>query len=245
MKRFLALLLCLPLLAGCSSLIPKPVEFFQDKVHKVPSQKSSERETQRQTAQRAAEKAREVLDAALIEDASTAVVTPAKEVEQLTGSVSRSLGPPVSPSSLTSEELSRKLDKAIAKLNQRLDEFKADNDENAGKKIEGTGAFSVPYFLWVAIVGGVIFVIFLVLKTLVHVAAAGNPAIGMGLQAVQLGGRGAAALAKEVIHGGEIFKEKLAAEMPELQEKIEALFNSAHKEAQSPASQDAVKKLTS
>jgi hypothetical protein len=244
MKRFLAILSLL-LLTGCSSLIPKPVEFFQDKVHKMPTQKASEKETQRQAAQRAAEKARQVLDAALIEDASTAVVNPAKEVTQLTDSVSRSLGPPVSPSSLTSEDLSRKLDKAIAKLNQRLDEFKADNDENAGKKIEGSGAFSVPYFFYIAIIGFVVFVIFLVLKTFVHVAAAGNPAVGMGLQAVQLGGRGVAALAKEVIHGGEIFKEKIAAEMPEFREKIEALFSSAHKEAQSPDTQAAVKKLLS
>ena len=86
---------------------------------------------------------------------------------------------------------------------------------------------------------------YFVLKTFVHVAAAGNPAIGLGLNAVQLGGRGAAALAKEVIHGGEIFKDKIAAELPELQEKIKGLFESAHKEAQSPATQEAVKKLIS
>ena len=246
MKRLLALLgLSAVLFTGCSSFMPKRVEFFQDKVERFPVAKSSEREVQRQAAQRASQKSDEVLVAAIQEGSSPAVVEPAKEATKLTDAVSRSLGPPAYPSTDPSDVLSRKLDHAVAKLNQRLDDFKVDNDKNVGHKIEDTGLFKVPYFAWLAIVGTVLFIVYFVLKTFVHVAAAGNPAIGLGLNAVQLGGRGAAALAKEVIHGGEIFKDKIAAELPELQEKIKGLFESAHKEAQSPATQEAVKKLIS
>jgi len=245
-KRLLALLgLSAVLFTGCSSLIPKQVEFFQDKVEQYPTAKRAEREIQRQAAQRAAEKADETMVAAIKEGSSPTVVEPAKETTKLTDAVSRSLGPPAYPSSDPSDVLSRKLDHAIAKLNQRLDEFKADNDKNVGHKIEDTGLFKVPYFAWLALVGAGLFVVYFVLKTLVHVAAAGNPAVGLGLHAVQLGGRGVAALAKEVIHGGEIFKEKIAAEMPEVAERIEKIFQSAHREAQSPATQEAVKKLIS
>lgn len=246
MKRLLALLaLSSVLFTGCSSLFPKKVEFFQDKVEQFPVPKGSEREIQRQAAKQAAEKAEQTLNAALTEGSTPAVVDPAKDTAKLTDSVSRSLGPPLSPSDDPSVVLARRLDHAIAKLNQRLDDFKADNDKNVGHKIEDTGLLKIPYFAWLGIVGAVIMVVYLVLKTVVHVAAAGNPAVALGLNAVQLGGRGAAALAKEVIHGGEIFKEKIAAEMPEIREKIEALFASAHKEAQSLASQEAVKKLIS
>lgn len=246
MKHLLTLLaLSSVLLAGCSSFIPKKVEFFQDKVEKFPVARAAEREAQRQAAQRAAESAEQTLNAALTEGSTPAVTKPATDTAKLADSVSRSLGPPLSPSTLPAEDLSRKLDKAIAKLNQRLDDFKEDNDRNAGHKIEDSGLFKVPYFAWLAGVGTILFIVYFVLKTVVHVAAAGNPAIGLGLSAVQLGGRGAAALAKEVIHGGEIFKEKLAKEAPEIKAKIEALFVSAQKEAQSPTSKEAVKKLIS
>lgn len=246
MKRLLALLaLSTVLFSGCSSIVPKQVEFFQDKVQKYPVAKSSEREVQRQAAQRASEKADEILSAAIKEGSSPSVVEPAKEATKLTDAVSRSLGPPAYPSTDPSDVLSRKLDHAVAKLNQRLDDFKADNDKNAGHKIEDTGLFKVPYFVWIGGVFAILFIVYFVLKTFVHVAAAGNPAIGLGLNAVQLGGRGAAALAKEVIHGGEVFKEKIAAELPELSAKIEAIFESSQKEAQSPTSQEAVKKLIS
>ena len=145
MKRLFALLaLSSVLFTGCSSLIPKQVEFFQDKVERFPVAKSSEKEIQRQAAQKAAEQARETLKAALIDGSTVAVVKPADETVKLTDSVSRSLGPPVSPSKLPADELSQKLDHAVAKLNQRLDDFKADNDKNAGKKIEDTGLFKVP-----------------------------------------------------------------------------------------------------
>lgn len=232
-------------LTGCGTLFPKRVELFQDKVEKVPVATPSEREIQRQTAQRAAEAAEKTLNAALTEGSTPAVVEPAKDTTKLTDAVSRSLGPPLNPSQDSSEALARRLDRAIAKLNDRLDDFKAENDKNVGHKIEDTGILKVPYFAWLGIVGAVVFVVYIILKTVVNVAAAGNPAVALGLNAVQLGGRGAAALAKEVIHGGEIFKEKLAKELPEVEAKVKALFASAHREAQSPTNQAVVKNLTS
>lgn len=242
---FLAILLAS--LTGCGTLFPKRVEFFQDKVEKVPTAKRAEKETQRQAAQRAAEKADETLNAALLEDASPAVVDPARETGRLTDAVSRSLGPPISPSSITSEELARKLEKAVASLNRRLEDFREESDKNAGRKIEGSGLIKVPYFLWLGIVGAVLFVIYIVLKTFVNVAAAGSPPVALGLQAVRLGGRGVAAMAKEVIHGGQKFREKLANSKisKEVQEEIEELFQNSQREAQSPETQDAVKKLIS
>lgn len=244
MKRALVIIaLVSSLFTGCSSLFPKKVEFFQDKVERFPVAKGSEREIQRQAAQQAAEKAEQTLNAALTEGSTPAVVEPAKDTAKLTDSVSRSLGPPVSPSTDPSAVLSRKLDHAIAKLNQRLDDFKADNDKNVGHKIEDTGLLKVPYFAWLGIVGAAIFVVYLVLKTVVNVAAAGNPAVSLGLNAVQLGGRGAAALAKEVIKGGEVFRKRLAEEMPEVQAKVEQLFVDSQRQAQSPSNQDAVKTL--
>lgn len=248
MKRFfLVLTLAASLgLTGCG-LIPKRVEFFQEKVRPVPALRDGDKEVQRQAAKQAAERADETLKAALHEGSGPAVVEPAKETAQLTDVVSESLGPPLHRSTETSEQLVLRLEKTIAKLNQRIEDFKKDNDENAGKKIEGTGLISVPYFAWLGIVGAALFVIYFVLRTLVTVAAAGSPPVALGLQAVQLGGRGVAALAKEVIHGGEVFKEKLAESglAEEVQEQVKKLFVSSHREAQSPSTQDAIKKLTS
>lgn len=230
--------------AGCSSLIPKRVELGQDKVQRVPTPKPSEREVQRQAAKRAAEAAKHVLETAIKEDMAP-VIEPARDATVLTKSVSDSLGPPLRSASPneTAAALAARLERTVAKLNERLEAFREDNDKNAGKKIEGTGWLSVPYFVWL---GGA-FILFggayMILKTIVSVAAAGNPAVGLGLSAVQLGGRGAAALASQVLKGGQLFREKLSQEEPAIRERVEKLFVSSQKEAQSPEIQAAVRQL--
>ena len=78
MKFFFFLLLILGL-SGCSTLIPKAVEFGQHKVHALPEVKASEREIQRQTVHRLAEKTEETLKAALVEESSSTVLKPATE----------------------------------------------------------------------------------------------------------------------------------------------------------------------
>lgn len=243
------LLFVLLLLPGCGTLFPKPVEFGQDKVEAFPTQRASERETQRQTALRAKEDAEKTLRAALSEASSPAVVEPATSVARLTDSLSLSLGPPKYPATVPSDELARKLDLAVAKLNARIDEFHIDNDENKGKKIEGTGWLSIPYFVWIGGVAVVVFIGLIILGvawTALKAYALSNPPLALGLNAVQLGSKGAKSLVAQLLQGGEKFKERLSKEVtdPVLQEKIRQLFRDEHERAQSPETQQIIKRLT-
>jgi len=248
-SRLVILLLALSLLAGCGTLFPKRVEFGQDKVEKFPVRKPAEEETLRQAAQRAKEDAARTLRAALAEQSTPAVVEPATSTARLTDSVSLTLGPPVHRSEDPSDELARKLELAIAKLNHRIDNFKADNDQNVGHKIEGTGWLSVPYFVWiggVAVVGFIGLIVLGVAWTALKMFALSNPPLALGLNAVQLGARGATSLAGQLLKGGEQFKERLSREVsdPALLEKVKEIFRSEHEKAQSPESQVLVKHLT-
>lgn len=252
MKKFLGLTLTLTLLAGCSTLIPKRVELGQDKVEKMPVPKASEREIQRQTAQRAALRADETYRAAIAEGSAPAVVLPAAETTVLTESVSRSLGPPLTPANpaLPSQDLARKLDTAVAKLNSRIDDFREDNDKNAGHKIEGTGFLQIPYIVWL---GGaaVLFMVVVVVVglgwTALKAYSLSNPPVALGLKAVSLGGSLASKAVGQLVKGGEKFKEKLQSEIPgltdEARKQVEALFVSSHKESSDEVIQDAVKHL--
>ena len=110
MKIFWPILLMSALLVGCGTLIPKKVEFFQDKVEAFPEAKSREKEVQKETAARAAQASLDTLISAVDERASTNVVNPAKDAVVLSGAVARSLGPPETPSTDKADELSAKLD---------------------------------------------------------------------------------------------------------------------------------------
>lgn len=251
MKLISALFLALALFfTGCSSLIPKRVELGQDKVEKVPVAKSSERETQRQAAQRAAQKSEQALQAALDTDAAPVVVAPAAEASVLTKSVSQSLGPPMSPATQPSEELARKLDTAVAKLNARIEDFREDNDKNAGHKIEGTGFLQIPYFVWLGgalVFGFIAFVIVGILWTALKAYGMANPGVGLGVKAVQVGGAAASRGFGQLVAGGEKFKGWVKTELPEVseevREKILELFHSAHKEEADKQVQDVVDAL--
>jgi hypothetical protein len=236
---------------GCGTLIPKKVELFQDKVAAVPEPKPREVEVQRQTALRAHEKAREALDAAYDTQASISVVVPVQEVERLTDAVSVSLGPPLkpAPASVSSDALATELRTAVAKLNQRMDEFKLDNNANAGKKIEGTGLFQVPYFVWL---GGFLLLAFVgvivlgVLWTFVKMFAMTNPPTQLGVSAVQLGTGFVKRALSEVAKGGEEFKKRLSKTVtdPVLQEQIKEMFREEHMKAQSRDTQDLLGRMT-
>lgn len=230
------------LLGGCM-LAPKPVEFFQDKVQKFPEPTNREREVQKQAARLASDKAQQTLIAAVEEGSSIQVTVPAAETVALTESVADSLGPPRSPWEGSAKELSLKLDKTVAELDKRLLEFKFDNNENAGKKIEGTGLFSVGYFtLWgVAILG--IFLVILAFKVWGMI----NPIVGLG---VNTAGRvGSTILNKgfsELVSGGNKFHNWVETHTsPTLtKEEILELFTSAHKEEQSREVRAVVRNLT-
>ena len=233
--------LSLILLTGC--LAPKRVEFGQDKVEKFPTAKPAEIELQRQTAQRAAEKSEETLIAALTEQASSAVVQPAKEASVLTDSVSRSLGPPKSSSTDPSGVLARKLDHAVAKLNERLDEFRKDNDKNVGKKIEDTGIFKIGYFsMWL-----LIFAVLALIWAGVKIYGIFNPVVGVGANIVgRVSSKVVHRAISEVAEGGEKFKNFLKkSEVPEdVKKRVMEIFQEAHERAQSRDVQTLVKRMT-
>ncbi len=229
----IALSLCLLLTAGCMSLVPKKVEFLQDKVHKFPEATAKQVEYQKQAAWLAKEKADETLGAALMEGSSTNVMTPAQNTAKLTDIVATSLGPPVKAATDTDQTVAN-LRAAIAKLEKKIDSFKRDNDENAGKKIEGTGALQIPYFAYVGVIALVIFVLWHLGKLALTIASAANPgaAVGLGVMSVtgDLAGRGVTQLVK----GGKKFIEGLGSvvEDPAVKQKIADLFVASHKQAQ-------------
>jgi hypothetical protein len=245
MKNIVHILLLAATLAfsGCGVLMPKNVELFQDKVRAVPEAKESERETQRQAAALAAIRAQDTLVAAVAECSSTNVTTPAEDTAVLTKAVSLSVGPPLRPSSATAPDLAQKLETSVAALNRRLDDFKKENNENAGKKIEGTGLFQVRYFtMWAGIMAfGA--VVWFALKVYGMV----NPIVGLGTNVF---GRVSSTLLKrgvtELSEGGEWFKEYLKEEKSDLLSKSEVLelFRRAHVEAQSRDVQTLIEKLT-
>lgn len=229
--------------SGCSILMPKRVELFQDKVKAFPEAKASEKEIQRQTAWRAEEKAKETLSAALATDADQTVVTPASETADLTSAVALSVGPPGKPSVKPSDELASDLRASIAKLNRRIDEFKIDNNENAGKKIEGTGFFQFGYFtMWFWILGALALVV-----VGIKIYGLVNPVVGLGLNTA---GRVSTTLLRrgfqELSEGGEWFKQKIEqhSEPALTKEEILELFRSMQGTAQSRDVQDLVKAIT-
>ncbi len=239
------------ILGGC--FMPKPIEGFQDKVRAFPTAKAAETETQRQVAQRAARKADETLVAALKEGSSPAVILPAKETGFLAESVSVSLGPPLKPAApeVTSEELARRLDTATAKLNVRVEDFKQDNDENKGKTIEGTGLFQIGYVSYLAIVAGVLFLVYILFRVGVlalKAYSASNPAVAVGLNAVQAGGALASKALGQVLHAGENFKDGLKEKVPgltdELAAQVIAHFRTSHQKAQDQDVQSVIRQLT-
>lgn len=250
MKQFFQALTLAVLLTGC--IMPKPIEFGQDKVEKFPTIRQAEKEIQRQTAQRAAVKADETFKAAIATAAEPEVIKPAAEASVLTESVATSLGPPIKPASetVTSVELAKQLDTTVAKLTRRIDNFRADNDENAGKKIEGTGFMQMSYFTYLFIMAGVLVgavVVWRIGKLALSVYAKSNPGVAVGLRAVQAGGALASKAVGQLIAGGERFKEKLATDLhgvdDEVKARIEKLFLDAHKHEHDADVKDVVKSL--
>lgn len=234
MRRCLIIALSVLLLAGCSTFVPKRVEFFQDKVAQMPEPTAREREVQKQTAQRAYERAQQTYTAALTNHCVPAVTIPAEDTVILTRSVSTSLGPPVSPATEPSKELAARLDSVVAKLDRRLEDFREDNDKNTGKKIEGTGVFTVPYFVWVGGALALAFIGFQVLKLVLTVAAAANPGAGLALGGLTVAGNVAAKGIAQIVKGGQNFKDWVGKNVDDskLKEQLIEAFRAAHQQAQ-------------
>jgi hypothetical protein len=242
MKRLFLVFPVVAMLSGCA-LLPKQVEFFQDKVEQFPEARAREQETQRKAAALAARRAEDTLLAAVSNQAPAAVLVPARDVAALTEAVTTSLGPPSSPWTGSATNLATKLDSATAALNSRVDAFKRDNNANAGKKIEGTGFFQIGFFsLWALVLGGLALV-----WGAFKVWGMFNPVVGMGTNIV---GRVSTTVLKkgvsELAEGGEWFKEYLAESSlaEDVKKVVRDLFSRAHVEAQSRDTQTLVTRLT-
>jgi hypothetical protein len=230
---------------GCSSLVPHRVEFFQSKVKGFPEQSDTLKEDQRKAAALASIRATETYLAAVKDGAPVSVTAPAKDTIDLTHALSTSLGPPkyLYKGPTSTKNLVDSLNYDVAKFNGKIEDFKERNDKFEGKKIEGTGIFSVGYFTYVGIILLVLFLLWTALKMYGMV----NPVVGTSTSLV--GRVSSSVLSKgiqEVTAGGEAFKSYIA--QSGIEDKIKAevldLFSRAHKENQSSDVQKIVQTLT-
>lgn len=241
MKRYLLLLLAGLFLTGCG-LIPKKVEFGQDKVEKFPQPSTKRKEAERQAVKLAAEKAREAEKIA-VQDGSAAA-KPAGEAATLAESVSVSLGPPKVPWSGEIELLKIRLDRLTAEHNAVLEKFAKQNDQNVGKKIEGTGWFSVPYFVYAGGFVALIFFGFIALKVALSLLAVANPGVAVGMKVASVGGRAVSRAFSEVLDGGEAFKQRVQEKLPQVSDQVLELFREMQERRQSTETQRLIKELT-
>ena len=221
------------LLTGCS-LIPKKVEFFQDKVHRFPTPSAKQVELQRETAQKAADSAAQTLHSALVEGATTNVVASATDTEKLTVAVAESVGAPEKTSGKTTDALIESLRAQLAKTDGKIDAFAKANDENAGKKIENSGLVQVPYIAWS---GGILIALlagWYILRTVASAASAANPGAAVAVGAMNVAGAVVSKGFQQVVKGGENFKGWIEQEIADssLKQRILSAFAAAHKTAQ-------------
>ncbi len=239
----LAIIATLVALAGCGTLIPKKVEFFQKKVQAVPEKTASELETERQAAYAAALSARITVDAVVRNNDPTNVVTPAKNTEALTAAVSTSLGPPQDIPSGNVTNLANKVIENKAELDRKVARYSDKVQPLVGKKIEGTGLIRIPYFVYI---GGIVLIIVIAWSVL-KLYGSVNPVVGLGTNVVgRVSGKVLSGAVSELSKGGELFKEKVQnSELTaELKAKVLELFSHAHAKAQDKSTQDIVKALT-
>jgi hypothetical protein len=195
------------LVTGCG-LMPKAVEFGQRKVRAVPEKTEKAVEAERQAAQFIARATSEARDEAL-RSHYTNVIPPLTEARDAAGGLSYSLGAPLRPWTDSGAELARRLGYLEARLDRDLDRYREKVAPDVGKKIEGTGIVQIPYFLWLAIVAGALFLIW----TGVKVVGAVYPPVGLGVAGVsaagRIGARTASRALAQIVRGGEAFKEAL------------------------------------
>jgi hypothetical protein len=242
MKKLFAILLAFGLLSTGCGLIPKKVEFFQDKVKKFPAESSRLIELQKEAAYAAKVETQQTVRAAVLEDASTNLVQHAETAAVLTDAVSTSLGP---PSKQPSETVAADLRRAVAKLDAKIDAFKQENDENAGKKIEGTGAIQVPYF---AYLGGFVVLVFMLWhlgKLALTAASVANPGAAVGLGVMNVAGSLAGKGFVQLVQGGKNFLKWVDDNVPDdaIRTKLVDAFTAAHKQAQDGDVRPVVDKL--
>jgi len=247
------LVIAMPLvlaLSGCSILLPGKKEFFQKEVPVYPAQSFKELEALRQAAFVAKESAAETLLAARSEGASLAVVGPARDAAVLTDAVSAGVGPSLKPATGGADTLAGAALRATAEHNRDLDKLRDELRPLEGKDVEGTGRIQVGY---VAMLSGVLlvgFFAFIVLKAIVSVAAAANPAVAVGSGAVsgilKVGGKVVTKGFAQMLKGGERFKTAIEEQLePEVAKVVKSIFRRSHEGEQDEDVQVAIKAATS
>jgi hypothetical protein len=225
-KLTVALLLSAALLgSGCSMLMPKQVELFQDKVQQFPRPDDDFREVQKQAAAELKDELNAIEKNLLAEGSSPDEVRPV--------SADAWAGRPLLG-------LSKALDRETAKYIDDVGDFAEKNDENAGKKIEGTGLIQIGYFsmLFVLFIFG--FFAWVGLKVLGTL----NPPVAIGTKVATLPVKLAARALGQVVKGGEAFKNELKKKATWSADEVATLFREKQERAQDEESQNTIRELT-
>lgn len=245
MKRLLTVLPLILLLTGCGSLIPHQVEFFQRKVHVVPTYSPAVIETQKEAAKEIDNKLQAALDAALSEHSSSNVVTPLQDAKTVSSALSTSLGPPkYQPSTAPTapQDIATTLTKDRAKLDVAIADYAKTTDKDAGKKIDGTGLIHMSYFTYI----GCILLFGVLIWFAIRLYGLFNPVVGTAAGVV---GRVSSSVVStgfgELVSGGQQFLQWVENSSLETDVKnwVTNAFSLAHQTAQSPATQAVVNKL--
>lgn len=232
--------------SGCG-LIPKKVEFFQSKVKPVPAKTTATAEKERQAADFLNRTVSTAYTEAVRDNyTNSSVMNPLLAAKVVAPALSYSLGPPEKPledvSVLAAERLALSVNKELAKLNDKIEDYRRDVKPLEGKKIEGTGLIQVPYFVYL---GGLL-VVGMIIWFILKIVAMSNPAVAIGMKTAQIGGSLLSKGFGELIEGGEKFKEKIktAAKEQFSKEEVIELFRTSHGVKQSREIQDLVDTLT-
>ena len=240
--RVLLPLAILTLASGCT-LIPKRVEYFQDRVRPVPERSAVADESLRQAARLAAQRAADTERAALATEAAPEVVAPARDTTVLTGAVAEHVGPPAAPWTGDINALIARMDAQEARYRARLDAYRDSVRPNVGKPIEGTGAIQVGYFTHLLILATIVAVAWVILK----VVAITHAPVAIGMRTIEGGGRFLGRAFAEVVEGGEEFKARIRKRLASSPESLAAVleeFQTAHRARQSRDVQGVVQKAS-
>lgn len=237
----LIFILLLGLTVSCS-LIPKNVEFFQDRVKQVPEKSVTTVEREKQAAEFVDRRVNQAKDAAIEEHSSTNIISPLLDASIASDALKLSLGAPAKLWDDSSERLAADLRREIARLDKKLEAYKKSVEPNVGKKIEGSGLISMGYFSYLAIFFGIL----LVLSTAIKIYGMINPVVGLAGNAakipVKLLGQGF----KQIISAGEAFKSEIDKKIadPATKELILDIFKASHERKQDEQVQSIIKDLT-
>ncbi len=208
-------------------MIPKSVEFFQSKVHSVPTKSDYQVELERRVAFMAKEKTATAEKAAIAEESSEAVTVPLGDAVQLNDALSADLGAPAKRHAGPVKELVVKLERKEAQLRDKVDDFADRNNKMAGKPVEGTGLIRIPYLLWIGIIFGTLFLVWTGLK----IYSAFNPAVALGMQGTRIAGHVLSKGFSQVLSGTERFKSRLSESSLSDEARTEVLELLSHSQA--------------